>query len=74
MTLQERVAVLEQETAASKARMDRTEDLLLQLVQANNRNALTVDSLAGSVKVLADKIDQFVDAVFNRPNSSGKTE
>jgi len=61
MTHAERIEVLERETAASKERMDHAEKLLLQVIEANNQTAQTVG-------LLAEKMDRFVDAVFNRPN------
>ena len=68
MTHAERIDVLERESAASKERMDHAEErmdhaekLLLRVIEANNQTAQTVG-------LLAEKMDRFVDAVFNRPN------
>ena len=53
-------------------RIDKIEELLLRLVEANNTNAASITTLssivqivADTVRQLSDKIDQFVDAFLH---------
>ena len=74
MTLDERMQAIEREEAQSRARLDRVEELLFATVQTVNALVGANNTNAETVKMLADKIDRFVDAVFHRGSKNGKGE
>jgi hypothetical protein len=65
MTIAERIQALEAEAALSQKRLAAIDSLLLRTVEANNITANTV-------RILADKVNQLVDALLNRGSNGGK--
>ena len=71
----------EQRLTAIEGYLETFGSKLLELVNANNQNALAVNELtmdvkglSGDVRLLANKIDQFVDAAFERRGNGKDTE
>jgi hypothetical protein len=74
MTLEERMTLAERNAAIFREHLEAAGNLLLRTVEATNKNTLAIDQLTSDVSLLANKIDKFVDAVFNRPNGSHKQD